>query len=405
VTANHTRHAWYAHPDVRSFFPSIDHARLLEILWRRCSSPTINWLCERIIRRDIRSDAILRGPAEVFEKVPPGKSLLRGPEGRGLPIGNHTSQFFANVYLNEIDQFAKHEFRVRYYLRYVDDLLLLSKDRDDLLAWKAAIDAFLRRNLHLELNAERSRIAPLSSGIDFLGYVVHPYHRLVRRRVVGNLRSRLPALEKRLTKEERGISWVLYRQGESEYLRDMAASYRPHLLRADTRRLRANIRRRFPWLRTALPEPRKKPFWFAPRAFPCLGAQVHWFEERYPEALVAFQVGRFWELYGSRAASFAEAARLKLYRGRRAGHRGENEAGRLPGAQGGGRPRFGTPARVEAAGRSGRPGAIDSLQVDQYSRLPLRPGIGTGYLPLASALSGASPSGVSLSTPGANSWS
>ncbi|MBN1418866.1 MAG: hypothetical protein JXP34_08820, partial [Planctomycetes bacterium] len=256
VTANHTKHAWYAHLDVRSFFPSIDHAR---------SAPT--------------------------------------PSSAGRRT------------FDELDQYIKHELKVRFYLRYVDDLVLLSTSREDLLAWRAAIDAFLRRRLHLELNAERSRIAPLSSGIDFLGYINHPHHRLVRRRVVGNLRSRLSDLQKRLTREERDSSWILYREGESEYLRDMVASYRAHFLHADSARLRARIRSRFPWLRRALPGTGKKPFWFAPRAFPCLGAQVHWFEDRYPESLIAFQVGRFWEFYGAWAARVAEAAHLKLYRG------------------------------------------------------------------------------------------
>ena len=184
VTRNHTVRAWYAHLDVRSFFASIDHGRLLEHLARRSPSPTVQWLCERMVRRDIASDAVRRGPKHLFDRVPPGKSLLRAPVGRGLPIGKHTSQFFANVYLNCLDQFVKHELRARYYIRYVDDLILLSPRREELVGWQAAIEGFLRKKLLLDLNGSRSRIAPLSSGVDFLGYVVHPHHVLLRRRVV-----------------------------------------------------------------------------------------------------------------------------------------------------------------------------------------------------------------------------
>ena len=332
VTRNHTVKAWYAHLDIRSFFASIDHGRLIEHLARRAPSPTIQWLCERIVRRDIASDAILRGPKGLFDRVPPGKSLLRAPVGKSLPIGNHTSQFFANVYLNDLDQFVKHELRARYYIRYVDYLVLLSTRREELVAWKEAIARFLQEDLLLELNERRSRIAPLSSGVDFLGYIVHPHHALVRRRVVRNLTARLSRLEKALTEERGGYSWVLYRPGASEYLLAMVASYRAHFLRADTARLRSSIGERFPWLSEALGGPRGKPFWTGRRFFPCLGAQAHWLDARFPDALLAIQVGRFFEFYGRRAEGVARLARLKLIRGRRAGYRGWTRlpVGRLP---------------------------------------------------------------------------
>jgi hypothetical protein len=102
----------------------------------------------------------------------------------------------------------------------------------------------------------------------------------------------------------------------------MAASSRAHFLRADTARLRSRIGERFPWLSEALGGPDGKPFWTGRRLFPCLGAQAHRLDERFPDALLAIQVGRFFEFYGPRAQEGSGVARLKLIRGRRAGYRG-----------------------------------------------------------------------------------
>lgn len=153
--------------------------------------------------------------------------------------------------------------------------------------------------------------------MDFLGVVVHPHHRLVRRRVVRSLVSRLRALEGVLTGEAGGYSWVFYRPGTSEYLQAMTASYRAHFSHANTARLRARIRRRFPWLQRALAPAGGGPFWELRRAFPCLAAQAHWFDRKFPGCLLAFQVGTFWELYGGSATAVARAMNLRLLHGRR----------------------------------------------------------------------------------------
>jgi len=317
ATCNHTVHAHYAHLDVRSFFPSIDHDRLLAVLRRRSQSPTLSWLCERIVRRDIKRDAVLKGPPEAFDRIPPGKSLLRAPPSKGLPIGNLTSQFFANVYLNELDQFVKRTLRVRFYLRYMDDLLLLAPGREELLAWRDRIGEYVREHLFLEMNAGAERIAPVSSGIDFLGYVVHPHHRLVRRRVVRSLTARLSGMEGAFSRTSGGFRWALYREGQSEYLRSMTASYRAHFANAHTARLRSSIRARFPWLRDALSGPQGEPFWGPRRLFPSFAGQVHWFLERFRGCLVVFRVGKYLELFGASAERIAKLGGAKLLRARR----------------------------------------------------------------------------------------
>jgi hypothetical protein len=116
-----------------------------------------------------------------FEQLPAHKTLFKAAPGCGLPIGNLTSQFFANVYLDALDQFVKHQLKARYYLRYCDDLVLLSTSPAELAVWEAEIESFLSHTLHLTLN-DRRRRRPVSDGIDFLGYIVRPDYVLVRRR-------------------------------------------------------------------------------------------------------------------------------------------------------------------------------------------------------------------------------
>jgi retron-type reverse transcriptase len=87
-----------------------------------------------------------------------------------MPLGNLTSQFFANVYLNELDYFVKHKLKIKYYIRYVDDFIILHISKEQLEIWKGEIDEFLKRELRLELHEEKSRIISLSRGVDFVGF-------------------------------------------------------------------------------------------------------------------------------------------------------------------------------------------------------------------------------------------
>jgi hypothetical protein len=198
-------------------------------------------------------------------------------------------------------------------------LVLLSPSRQELERWREEIGTFLKEHLLLALNERRSHIAPLSSGIDFLGYVTHPRHRLVRRRVVGNLVEGLEGLEEELTADAGGYRWVLYREGTSKYAEAMLASYRALLDRASTCKLRRSLRSRFPWLERLFPPPSRKPFWRNGTSFPCFAAQAHACRERFPGSLVAIQVGRFLEVHGAGAERLGELLRLKVLRSRRGG--------------------------------------------------------------------------------------
>ena len=110
-----------------------------------------------------------------------------------MPLGNLTSQFFANVYLNELDYFVKNELKAKYYIRYVDDFVILYNYKEQLEVWKGQINKFLEGNLKLELHNEKSKIAPLSRGVDFVGFRNFYYFKLLRKR---NLRKILFRIEK-----------------------------------------------------------------------------------------------------------------------------------------------------------------------------------------------------------------
>ncbi len=118
--------------------------------------------------------------------------------GKGLPLGNVTSQLFANVYLNELDQFVKHEIRAKYYVRYCDDFIILHEDRDFLVDAIGKIDVFLKTKLDLTLHPNKIVIRKLSEGIDFLGYIVMPYFKVVRNSTKKRILRKLKNAHKRL---------------------------------------------------------------------------------------------------------------------------------------------------------------------------------------------------------------
>ena len=110
-----------------------------------------------------------------------------------MPIGNLTSQFFANVYLNELDQFVKHVLKVKYYLRYVDDLIILHSSKKQLKDHKLQINLFLKEKLKLDLHPDKSKIISLSRGVDFLGFRSFWQHALLRKRNIQTMRKKVSA--------------------------------------------------------------------------------------------------------------------------------------------------------------------------------------------------------------------
>ena len=157
ASENHTKQCWVLKCDIRKFFASVDHLILIEIL-----------------RKYICDDEIIK----LIEKVV--ESFCSTSIGKGLPLGNLTSQLFANVYMNEFDQFVKHVLRQKYYIRYADDFVIMNQNRDELVNILPKIGDFLQKKLKLSLHSNKVVIKTISSGVDFLGWVHFPKHRVLR---------------------------------------------------------------------------------------------------------------------------------------------------------------------------------------------------------------------------------
>jgi hypothetical protein len=248
ATANGTREAFALHLDVRNYFMSIDKQRLFAMLDAKLRDDDARWLTAKLVFHDCTRAPLVKGDPRLVDRLPPHKTLFRAPPGKGLPIGNLNSQFFANVYLNALDQFVKHTLKCRWYLRYCDDFVLLARSRDELLAWRERIRAFLAEQLLLELNDRRERLRPVADGVDFLGYIVRPFHLLVRRRVVGHLRERLARFERALVARGETLDTYRYDEATLDALQATLASYLGHLRWAASWRLLARLWQEHAWM-------------------------------------------------------------------------------------------------------------------------------------------------------------
>lgn len=303
ATANGTRPAWYLQLDVRGYFITLNRDILFERLAGKEHDPAVLWLARLLVFHEPAEDCLLRGAKRAdFERLPEHKTLFKAAPRCGLPIGNLTSQFFANVYLDALDQFVKHTLRASHYVRYCDDLVLVAPDRPQLERWEAQIESFVGERLGLRLNSRR-KLRPVADGIDFLGYVVRPDYVLVRKRVVSALRSRLVETEARL----KALGMAEYADGHSVFvwpaeligqLRAWLNSYLGHLRRASCIRLVRALRDRFAWLDEYFQ-------WTgdglglrcpACAAGMSLRQQEKHFERCLPDHVIVMKLGRFWKL-------------------------------------------------------------------------------------------------------------
>ncbi|WP_150788649.1 RNA-directed DNA polymerase [Pseudomonas aeruginosa] len=184
ITRNWKRRAFYLKCDLSNFFISLDKRVLEQQLIARISEPTWRALALQILWHDPRTNYETRSPTRLLNRVPQHKRLTAQPAYLGLPIGNLSSQFFANVHLDALDQFVKHQLRVKHYIRYVDDFVLLAESPQQLNAWHNQIEAFLADTLHARLNPAKTVLQPIARGIDFVGQVILPHRRVTRPRTV-----------------------------------------------------------------------------------------------------------------------------------------------------------------------------------------------------------------------------
>jgi RNA-directed DNA polymerase len=191
VTRNWSRPAWYLKCDLANFFVSIDKHVLHELVIKRMNEPWWRGLAETILFHDPRRDVELRCPQALLGLVPAHKSLFNAASTKGLPIGNLSSQFFANVYLDALDKHCKHHLKARHYVRYVDDFVLLHPSPQWLNQALACIQAFLPDRLRVQLNPRKTVLQPVDRGIDFVGQVIKPWRRTTRRKTVARAIQRI----------------------------------------------------------------------------------------------------------------------------------------------------------------------------------------------------------------------
>jgi retron-type reverse transcriptase len=180
--------------DVKKYFPSIDHDILKAEIRRVIACPDTLWLIDRIIDGSNAQE-------EVIQYFPGDDLFTPFARRRGLPIGNLTSQFFANVYLNRVDHFVKETLRCKFYLRYVDDSVVLENDKKYLWEVKREIESYLEP-FRLRLHGHKCQIRRTDQGVTFLGFRVFPEFRLLRRDNVVRVRRRLRGLQTRYTAGE-----------------------------------------------------------------------------------------------------------------------------------------------------------------------------------------------------------
>ncbi len=213
VSRNNTHACFALKCDINKFFGSIDHQILLTILSKRI--------------KDVRAMSLLT------EIVGSFTSQTREYPGSGLPIGNLTSQLFANIYLSEFDHFVKHELRVKNYVRYTDDFVIVNEDRGYLELLIEPMSKFLKENLNLSLHPQKLSLRKYRQGIDFLGYVLLPHHIVVRTKTKKRIFRKL---KKYMADYKNGIL-------SEETIRQSVASYLGVLSHANSFKLSSRLKK------------------------------------------------------------------------------------------------------------------------------------------------------------------
>ncbi len=216
------RYRYVLQCDVVQFFPSIDHAILRATLLRMLPDESLFWLVDRILAS---GRAVLS--AEYDMMYFPGDDLFAAHRPRGLPIGNLTSQLWANCYLNPFDHFVRRELRCPAYLRYVDDFLLFSDDKNELMQWRDALIKRLER-FRLTLHNGSAHPHPVTNGIPFLGFIVFPDYRRLKPRKGYAFRRKIKHLIK---------------TSDAQTMRASLQGWLNHVRFADTYHLRQNMLR------------------------------------------------------------------------------------------------------------------------------------------------------------------
>ena len=194
------KYTFFLKADISKFFDSVDHDVLKNLLSRKLKDQKLSHLPNAVL-------------------------------GKGIPIGNLTSQYFANFYLTPMDRFIKEKLGVKAYIRYMDDFLLFSSDKEQLHRWYSEIKCFLQQNVKLHLKTQATFIGSVSEGIPFLGFRIFPYLIRLKRESKARFIRKLKAMEKAFYEGEL----------DEQSLLQSVQSLLAHIRHADTYRLRTKI--------------------------------------------------------------------------------------------------------------------------------------------------------------------
>lgn len=186
---------YYLKLDISKYFYRVNHRILMDILKERIKDERLLQLLDCIVNSEDTAFGLPSGMAP--EECPEDMWLT----DVGMPIGNLTSQMFANIYLNEVDQYAKHGLRIHYYIRYMDDIIILHQDKAQLAAYKDELATFLKDRLQLDLN-KKTAIRPVPLGVDFVGYRIYATHRKLKKSTAYRIMHRIKTLSAQLAAGE-----------------------------------------------------------------------------------------------------------------------------------------------------------------------------------------------------------
>jgi len=202
VSKNCTKNCFILKADIKHYFETVDQDVLMGIIKRKIKDEKVIWLVKTIL-----------------------SNYNSKKKGKGMPLGNLTSQFFANVYLDELDNFVKHKLKAKHYIRYVDDFVILHVSKQWLELCKSEINNFLMCKLNLQLHSDKTKIFQISKGTSFLGLRIFPHHKLLKKRNIRKFESKLNLLSRQFNEKQIDYDkiydflegWVAYAKNANTY--------------------------------------------------------------------------------------------------------------------------------------------------------------------------------------------
>ncbi len=244
---NYQKDVWILKMDIRGYFMSVDNSILLEKIKRFIENKyngkdkeRLVWLFEKVISNDPKANCTRKSAKKKWSGLPRSKSLFYAKFNCGMPIGNYTNQVLANFYLNSLDHFIKHELKMRYYARYVDDFLIISQNKKKLKEKIPLIKEFLNNKLKLELHPKKIYFQHHKKGAEFLGILIKPWRCYITSRIKGNLYETTETIN-------RSFSRGRLDKCEKQKILSQVNSYMGVMIHADSYKLRKVFLSRIKW--------------------------------------------------------------------------------------------------------------------------------------------------------------